>query len=115
MVWGAGFSEVYILRLVTGSLAEALASGLKLGSNSLKSPPAAGWLPPVPCEAPPCLLKHLAQESYGERFCSWQPLASRDGQCWASKVCELTAARDMKCWERAKELPALTDKLSSLP
>lgn len=41
----------------------------------------------------------------------------KDSLCQASKmpVHELAATMDMKCWERAKELPAITDKLSSLP
>lgn len=30
-------------------------------------------------------------------------------------VCELTAAMEMKCWERMKELTAIPDRLSSLP
>lgn len=41
----------------------------------------------------------------------------RDSPCQASKVPvhELTATMDMKLWERAKELSAITDRLSSLP
>lgn len=43
---------------------------------TLKSPPAAGWPPPVPCEALPCLSEAPhAGELWRENSWPWQPLA----------------------------------------
>lgn len=110
--------------------------------SSLKSPPAAGKPLPVPCKALLSLCEAgelwrgiLAAAAFScAVLCSaravsccfsWeQPeergpgiIRLRDSPCQSSKVpvLELTATMDMKCWERAKELPAITDRLSFLP
>lgn len=92
--------------------------------SSLKSPPAAGWPPPVPCEGLPCLSEapgtgELWREISGcgsfrvpcaaappERSRRKGPGATgpRDGQCPHSEVlvCELAAAMEIKRWERGK-------------
>lgn len=142
---GSGCSYMSMFGLTAGSHAEALALGLKLTSQRFEITTSSRLATASALWGTPALVwrtwrrRVMARAVWAcSHWCAvlWQRLCwvlpplpgaargkgsgvteLRHGQCQASKVhvCELTAAMDMKCCGRAKELAASTDRLSSLP